>query len=123
MTNYNRISNSLSSFSSTDAVQNNYLLTHSSHYRLGNLGYRSPDSKQENGAALTWGSHIPTPNVLKRLAKSLVAVLLGEQSMRIWTSYRKGELVWHVYDPISDRRSSHKSENDLRAWLENRHLS
>lgn len=60
--------------------------------------------------------------LLKRLGQVLLAFFTGEQTVRIWTSYSDRGVVWHVYDPQRNYHDSYSSEQDLRTWLESRHI-
>ena len=108
MTNFNN----LSQLHSTDLIQSQ--MTSSQQLEK----FWSPSTSQKQRSSMQQSS-----GFIKRVGRWLVAFLTDDRSVRIWTSYGKDGVVWHVYDPISDRRSSHTTEEGLRAWLESRHLS
>ncbi|MFK8185479.1 MAG: hypothetical protein AB8B99_19050 [Phormidesmis sp.] len=118
MTNFNRISNRFSPFYSADSLQKSEQSSNAAHSKLEQIWNLPSTNRAGNDTAI----QLSGTDLLKRLGKQLVAFLTGEQHMRIWTTYSKAGVVWHVYDPVSDRHASHASESDLRTWLETRHL-
>ena len=60
-------------------------------------------------------------DTLRQFAHSLLAFFTGSQQLRIWTKSTKQGVVWFAYDPTSDRRIAHCSEDELRVWLETQH--
>lgn len=116
MTNFNN----LSQLHSTDlSRQTTASQRPTASQRLERLWSLPPTNRQQSSLSLQQRGS----DWLKQAGQWLVAFLTDEQSVRIWTSYSKDGVVWHAYDPMSDRRSFHTSEADLRAWLETRHLS
>ena len=112
MTNFNN----LSSLNSENLPQQNT-------QRLEQIWSLPSTSRTANRTDNTHSSAQSVSSFVKRFGQQLLAFLLGEKTIRIWTSYSESGVMWHVYDPASDRISSHASENDLRAWIETRHLS
>ena len=119
MTNFNRISNQFSPFHSENRYSDGALSTNEQLAYDNTLEqiWKLPSASRKDSSVQSSGA-----DFLKRLGKQLVAFLTGEQHIRIWTTYSKAGVVWHVYDPVSDRHTSHTSESDLRVWLETRHL-
>ena len=110
MTNFNNLSKFNSPLNTANLSQQNT-------QRLEQIWNLPSTNRTENSRSSS------ITNAIKRLGQQLVAFLLGEKTVRIWTTYSESGVVWHVYDPTSDRTSSHLSEDALRAWIEKRHLS
>jgi len=62
-----------------------------------------------------------TAATLRQLAKDFLAFFTGSQQLRVWTKSTKQGVAWFAYDPASDQRIAHCSEEELRVWLEMRH--
>ena len=62
------------------------------------------------------------PDWLKNVGQQLLHFLTGSQQLRIWTQDTKTGKVWRAYDPRNNQAFSSTSEQDLRVWLEQRHL-
>lgn len=62
-----------------------------------------------------------TPNAIQTLLVALSNFFTNSQQIRIWTKSTKRGVVWFAYDPSSDQRIGHCSEDELRVWLEARH--
>jgi hypothetical protein len=58
---------------------------------------------------------------LQTLGGHLMRFLTAERELRIWQTSRNGRQVWHAYDPITNRKRQFVTEDDLRAWLDNRY--
>ncbi|QKD81088.1 hypothetical protein HPC62_01880 [Thermoleptolyngbya sichuanensis A183] len=62
---------------------------------------------------------------MQALSKRIEAVLNrfgSEPEPRVWqTGDRAGNIVWHVYDPTSNRSATFASEAEVRVWLEERY--
>ncbi|MBF2084702.1 hypothetical protein [Thermoleptolyngbya sp. C42_A2020_037] len=71
----------------------------------------------------------PTPTTrlqkMRALGQRIEAVLNrfgGAPEPRVWqTGDRAGNIVWHVYDPTSNRSATFASEAEVRIWLEERY--
>lgn len=59
--------------------------------------------------------------IIRQLLTELVTFFTSSQQLRIWTKSTKQGVVWFAYDPRSDQRISHCSEDALRIWLETRY--
>ena len=110
MTNFNNLSKFNSPLNAANLSQQNT-------QRLEQIWNLPSTNRTENSRSSS------ITDAIKRLGQQLVAFLLGEKTVRIWTTYSESGVVWHTYDPASDRTSSHLSEDALRAWIEKRHLS
>jgi len=119
MTNSNNFSSSLSQFSASARSQPNASLSSLPAQKLEQLWNLPSTTRSRDVHAASQQS----AGLLARIGQALLAFLIGDQSVRIWTSYGKMGVVWHAYDPVSDRYASRTSEDDLRIWLEKRHLS
>lgn len=58
---------------------------------------------------------------LKRLGQAVVGFLTSGNDLRIWTRQHNGQLVWYVYDPMTEQSQQFSAESELRAWLETRY--
>jgi hypothetical protein len=88
--------------------------------------YPSRSALNRSSAAEAPVSDIRQPNAglaaaLKGIGQAAVNFLTQGNDLRIWTRQRNGHLVWHVYDPMTERRQQFSSEADLREWLETRY--
>ena len=54
------------------------------------------------------------------IVEQIITFLLGSSEPKIWQNQtRKGELIWHIYDPITRKTEQFISEKDVRIWIEN----
>lgn len=58
---------------------------------------------------------------LKGLGQTVVSFLTSGNDLKISTRQHNGQLVWYVYDPMTEQRQQFSAEADLRAWLETRY--
>ncbi|MGC1308685.1 MAG: hypothetical protein WA885_15780 [Phormidesmis sp.] len=71
-----------------------------------------------------WQSTAPEPAVAARwqkIGRWLLAALTDSQQVRVWTRITPAGTKWYAYDPQLGRSVAYHSEDDLRAWLEQRH--
>lgn len=59
---------------------------------------------------------------LRKLGHWLVDNLTSSQQLRVWTKQTATGVQWHAYDPIRDRKAICNSEEEMRVWIETRHL-
>ena len=60
---------------------------------------------------------------LKTAWKRLTQSLLESQEVQVWrTADSQGNPSWNAHDPASGRSASGLSEDQMRVWLEQRHL-
>lgn len=59
--------------------------------------------------------------LLSKAGSTLLSLFVNSDQPRIQATTVNGEQVWKVYDPISGSRAAFTSEQDLRAWLEQRY--
>ncbi|MEO1069971.1 MAG: hypothetical protein AAFW95_12765 [Cyanobacteria bacterium J06638_6] len=60
-------------------------------------------------------------NTLQQLGAKTMKFLTGQTEPRIWQRTRSGNSVWFAHDPITNSTRSFVSEQDVRAWLDNRY--
>ncbi len=67
-------------------------------------------------------------NFERKLAKisvhltAILRFLVGSSEPKIWQTQRRDQtLIWHVYDPQTQRSEEFFSEEELRIWLEQRY--
>ena len=58
---------------------------------------------------------------LKQVGSFLLKALTSGDEPRIWITNSSSGKRWSAYDPISNCSGSFDSEDDLRAWLEQRY--
>jgi hypothetical protein len=59
-----------------------------------------------------------------RLTQAILRFLVGSSEPKIWQTQRRDQtLIWHVYDPQTQRSEEFFSEEELRIWLEQRYYS
>lgn len=57
--------------------------------------------------------------ILKKSSRNLSNWLSGNSEPRIWQSKdRKGNISWHIYDPVTAQSSQFSSEAEVRAWID-----
>ncbi|MEA5499529.1 hypothetical protein [Limnoraphis robusta] len=62
--------------------------------------------------------------ILVRLTQAILRFLVGSSEPKIWQTQRRDQtLIWHVYDPQTQRSKEFFSEEELRIWLEQRYYS
>ncbi|MGF1481334.1 MAG: hypothetical protein ACFB4I_17935 [Cyanophyceae cyanobacterium] len=55
--------------------------------------------------------------------QGLIAALVKPPELQVWcTTDRHGRLWWNAYDPHTGRSLTRVSEEQMRVWLEQRHL-
>lgn len=60
----------------------------------------------------------------KTVLQYLIDAIAPSHELRICqTTNQQGDLIWRVYDPITNRSISIDSEYDLRVWIEQRYYS
>lgn len=48
--------------------------------------------------------------------------LCNADEPRVWkTGDRTGQVLWHAYDPLTNKYAAFDSENEIRVWLEERY--
>jgi hypothetical protein len=69
-------------------------------------------------------------NFERKLAKisvhltAILRFLVGSSEPKIWQTQRRDQtLIWHDYDPQTQRSEEFVCEEDLRIWLEQRYYS
>ena len=98
-------------------------------YSINQHSLNQPDRNQleqlwQPPAAQLNSSSATTPqstSLIRQVLAALSTFLTGSQQIRIWTKSTKQGVVWFAYDPASDQRIGHCSENELRTWLETRY--
>ncbi len=61
-------------------------------------------------------------SILNGFWQHLFVALANNQEPRIWHSTdRFGNTWWHGYDPVTERSTYQNSEQEIRAWLEERY--
>ncbi|EAW36895.1 hypothetical protein [Lyngbya sp. PCC 8106] len=54
-----------------------------------------------------------------RFFQKIIRFLANNSEPRIWqTKTRKGDLIWHIYDPKTGQSEHFSSEQDVRIWIE-----
>ncbi|TVP66548.1 MAG: hypothetical protein EA342_11575 [Leptolyngbya sp. LCM1.Bin17] len=67
---------------------------------------------------------LPWRQVLTQAGQRLVRFLTANPAEpRIWQSSQRGQVIWWIYDPVSQRRQSFQSELEVRQWLDSRYYS
>jgi hypothetical protein len=65
---------------------------------------------------------LPIISAFKRGLQQIIQYLNRGSELQVWTTIaRDGEIRWHAYDPVSDRRVVTQSEAQMRAWVEERY--
>ena len=83
--------------------------------------WQQPSVSRASQTAKPAFSNRQAASTLRQLLNGLVTFFTGTQQLRIWTKSTQQGVVWFAYDPQSDQRIAHCSEDDLRTWLEARH--
>lgn len=53
-----------------------------------------------------------------------IKALVISSELQVWqTYYCNGCTCWHAYDPITKRSACFSCEEDMRAWIEQRHYA
>ncbi|HEY9738675.1 MAG TPA: hypothetical protein V6D06_20420 [Trichocoleus sp.] len=93
----------------------------------GYTHYPNQDRFNRQASAESLRPSIAKPEVsglaaaLRKAGGAVVDFLTNGSSLRVWTRQRNGHMIWHVYDPMTERRQQFSSEAELRSWLENRY--
>ncbi|MBF2049418.1 MAG: hypothetical protein EDM05_040795 [Leptolyngbya sp. IPPAS B-1204] len=59
---------------------------------------------------------------LNHIWQSLVAYFSTSTEPHVWRSEdSNGQVVWHAYDPVTNRSVQQASMDEMRVWLEERH--
>ncbi len=67
---------------------------------------------------------LPITSSLKRIGQLFIQFFASSSEPRIWTTTeRYGNTFWHVYDPVSDKSKTLRSESEMRVWLEQRYYN
>ena len=62
--------------------------------------------------------------ILRKIVQRLIETFIGSNDLQIGQTYdRFGNKWWHVYDPVTGRHASVDSEEQLRAWIEERYYN
>jgi hypothetical protein len=65
---------------------------------------------------------LPIISAFKRGLQQIIQYLNSGNELKVWTTRaRDGEIRWHAYDRVSDRRVVTESEAQMRAWVEERY--
>jgi hypothetical protein len=57
--------------------------------------------------------------ILKQIGQNLLRWLSSNLEPRIWQSKdRKGNISWHIYDPVTAQSNHFSSEAEVRAWID-----
>ncbi|MFE4107206.1 hypothetical protein [Almyronema epifaneia] len=59
--------------------------------------------------------------LFSRLGSTLLNLLIESDQPRVRVREANGETVWQAYDPVSRHQAAFNSEEELRAWLEQRY--
>jgi len=63
-----------------------------------------------------------TQSVWENAKQGILRIGSGYGEPRIWhTTDRQGNLRWHLYDPVGEKRYGFESELAVRCWLEQRY--
>lgn len=53
--------------------------------------------------------------------QKLILLLISSPELQVWSTCNgNGEISWHAYDPMTKRSACFDSEDDMRAWVEQR---
>jgi hypothetical protein len=85
-----------------------------------------PNHSDRKGQALPTAAKSPAQGAklgaaLKGLGQAVASFLTSGNDLKISTRQHNGQLVWYVYDPMTEQRQQFSAEADLRAWLETRY--
>ncbi len=62
--------------------------------------------------------------ILRKIVQRLTEIFIESNELQIGQTYdRFGNNWWHVYDPVTGRHASVDSEEQLRAWIEERYYN
>jgi len=54
-----------------------------------------------------------------QIFQQIIHFLTNNSEPRIWqTQTRKGDLIWHIYDPKTGQSEQFTCEQDVRIWIE-----
>jgi hypothetical protein len=66
----------------------------------------------------------PNSNRLSEMLQNLVSLLAGTSELSIQEcSQKDGSKIWKIYDPHTQSKVVFTSENEVRAWIEQRYSS
>lgn len=61
-------------------------------------------------------------STLSRMLERLLKSFIGSDELQVWqTKDCYGNNWWHAYDPVTSRHTVVDSEEQLRAWIEQRY--
>jgi hypothetical protein len=60
-------------------------------------------------------------SMLGSIWQKLILLLTSSSELQVWSNCNENsEISWHAYDPITRRYACFGSEDDMRAWIEQR---
>lgn len=117
MTSFRNFSSESSQFNNSSSARTNQQL-----YKLERLWKASPAERTTErdlqAPSPSWHQRLG----LQEIGQWLLNSLTGSQQLRIWTKHTKAGMQWCAYDSARDQSVSCNSEEELRTWLEQRHL-
>lgn len=94
-------------------------MTHSEYQRLELI---SDSQSTDSCSTDSCFSRDPSPAAGRNIWQSLLSSISGSAELRVWKAANPaGQLVWKIYDPVTQIRNEFASELDLRIWLEERY--
>lgn len=58
---------------------------------------------------------------IKAIGDKIATFLTTGNELHVWKNQQHGHVIWHVYDPMTERKEQFFSEEELRFWLEQRY--
>ncbi|WP_413160291.1 hypothetical protein ACL6C3_17670 [Capilliphycus salinus ALCB114379] len=57
--------------------------------------------------------------IFSQTIRQTINFLVGSSEPKIWqTQTKTGDLIWHIYDPITGKTEQFISDQDVRIWIE-----